>query len=113
MAKAGLTRDRRDLEIIKALGALDLPSTKFWGRLGLAGRNDVEFRTLHGNRDALIVENDRFQGNAHLYLFMRFTNDEGRVEEELPIVVPVRYSGRFENSKPVVEEIELREKSAA
>lgn len=110
MTKSIMAGDARDLDVLEALGKLDLPRTEFWDELGLAGHDNIVFRTLHGNRDALIFEKDRFQGLANLYLFVTFEDKEGKKIEEVPLIPSVRYEGRFEDGRPVFERISIRDK---
>lgn len=110
MTKSILAGDARDVDVLEALGKLDLPHTGFWNELGLAGRGDIVFRTVHGNRDALMFEKDRFQGLANLYLFLAFEDDEGEKVDEVPLILPVRYEGRFEDGEPEFERISFRKK---
>lgn len=111
MTKSILAGDSRDVDVLEALGKLDLPHTGFWHDLGLAGRDDIVFRTVHGNRDALMFEKDRFQGLANLYLFLALGDDEGEKVDEVPLILPVRYEGRIiKDEGPAFERIALRKK---
>lgn len=109
MSKSIMAGDARDLDVLEALGELDLPRTEFWKTLGLAGGDDIEFRTLHGNRDALLFEGDRFEGFANLHLLAIFEDDEGK-EDKIPRILAVRYEGAFEGGKPVFKRISFRNK---
>lgn len=110
MTKSIMAGDARDLDVLDALGTLDLPRTELWKTLGLAGRDDIEFRTLHGNRDALLFDDDRFEGFANLHLLVDFEDDEGKEVDKVPLVFAVRYQGAFEDDKPVFKRISFRNK---
>lgn len=101
-------KDRRDLDVLKALGEIDLPKTKFWSEMGLPDGDDIEFRVLHGSRDALIIDQDRFKGLARMYLFLKIEEEEGS-EDKMPLIIPIRYEGTFdpENGKPQFKKIML------
>jgi len=115
MTQAAKAADGRDLEVLKALGRLELPKTRFWSGLRLAGRDDVEFRTLHGNRDALIIRDDNsFEGHARLYLFVTFEDDERDGTDQLPLGLWVRYEGHFdEKGKALIDDVRYRDEEAA
>lgn len=101
------SKDRRDLEVLKALGETDLPKTEFWSEMGLSEGDDIEFRVLHGSRDALIVDNDRFKGLARMYLFLKIEDEVG-AEDKMPLIIPIRYEGTFDSAgKPQFKKIEL------